>query len=123
MNDKDDTASRLADTDPKLLDFLRTKVSSFVKWDLARFFHDNPHTTDTAENIARYTGRDARSVESELMELARSGVLEVQEVGNLRVYTLATDQDMRALLDRFILACDDRRFRVKAMYQLIRGVK
>jgi hypothetical protein len=44
-------------------------------------------------------------------------------VGNLRVYTLATDQEMRTLLDRFILACDDRRFRVKAMYQLIRGVK
>ena len=123
MDDRDGSTSRLDDTDPKLLNFLRTKVNSFVKWDLVHFFHDNPHTTDTAENIARYVGRDAPTVESELIELARSGVLEVQQVGNLRVFTLASDQEMRALLDWFILACDDRRFRVKAMYQLIRGVK
>ncbi len=120
----DDMAARLMDDmDPKLLEFLRTKVNSFIKWDLVRFFHDNPHTTDTAENIARYAGRDPRTIESELIELARSGVLEMQQVGNYKVYTLATDAEMRALIDRFILACDDRQFRVKAIYHVIRGMK
>ncbi|GAB4452005.1 MAG: hypothetical protein M5R40_24810 [Anaerolineae bacterium] len=124
MTNQDDMAARLMDDmDPKLLEFLRTKVNSFIKWDLVRFFHDNPHTTDTAENIARYAGRDPRTIESELIELTRSGVLEMQQVSNYKVYTLATDAEMRALIDRFILACDDRQFRVKAIYHVIRGMK
>ena len=122
MNNQDTSPHLMDDMDPKLLEFLRTKVNSFIKWDLVRFFHDNPHTTDTAENIARYTGRDPRTIESELIELARSGVLEMQRVGDFQVYTLATDRDMRGLIDRFILACDDRRFRVKAIYHVIRGI-
>ena len=49
------TGRLMADMDPQMLEFLQTKVNSFVKWDLVHFFHDNPHTTDTAENIARWT--------------------------------------------------------------------
>lgn len=124
MNNTDDLAARLMqDMDPKLLQFLQTRVNSFVKWDLIRFFHDNPHTTDTAENIARYTGRDVRTIESELIDLSRSGVLEMQQIGDLKVYTLATDGNMRALINKFVKACDDRRFRVKAIYHIIRGMK
>lgn len=120
----DDLAARLMDDmDPKLLEFLRSKVNSFVKWDLVRFFHDNPHTTDTAENIARYAGRDPRTIESELIELAQSGVLEMQQVGDFKVYTLSSSPDMRALINQFIQACDDRQFRVKAIYHVIRGMK
>ena len=73
MEEKDkelDLTGRLmADMNPQLLKFLQTKVNSFVKWDLVRFFHDNPHTTDTADNIARYAGRSAETIRSELTEL------------------------------------------------------
>ncbi len=35
-----DLAARLmGDMAPQLLEFLKTKVNSFVKWDLVRFFH------------------------------------------------------------------------------------
>ncbi len=119
----DDLATRLMDDiDPRLLEFIRTKVNSFIKWDLVRFFHDNPHTTDTAEGIARYTGRDVRTVEPELQQLVSSGVLQKTELGELMVYTLATDTEIRSLIDTFILACDDRQFRVKAIYHVIRGM-
>ena len=41
-----DLAARLmGDMAPQLLEFLKTKVNSFVKWDLVRFFHENPNTT------------------------------------------------------------------------------
>jgi len=53
-NESDLAARLMGDMDPGLLDFLKTRVNSFVKWDLVRFFHENPHTTDTAENVARY---------------------------------------------------------------------
>jgi hypothetical protein len=43
--------------------------------------------------------------------------------GNTVIYSLATDEDMRALVDQFILACEDRHFRVKAVYHIIRGMR
>lgn len=116
-------ARLMGDMDPQLLEFLKTKVNSFVKWDLVRFFHDNPYTTDTVENIARYAGRDIGMVEKELADLAAEGVLQASTIGGLGVYSLATDARMRELINRFILACDDRQFRVKAIYHIIRGMR
>ena len=119
-----DLAARLmGDMDPQLLDFLKNKVNTFVKWDLVRFFHENPNTTDTAENIARYAGRDVSTIEVEMDELVGAGVLDRQRIGDLTVYSLIDNPTMRALVDRFILACDDRQFRVKAIYHIIRGMR
>ncbi len=117
------TGRLMADMDPRLLEFLRTKVNSFVKWDLARFFHDNPHTTDTADNIARYAGRSVETIRSGLAELARDGVLEESKLGEMTVYSLAADSQIRELLDQFVKASDDRQFRVKAIYHIIRGMR
>jgi hypothetical protein len=119
-----DLAARLmGDMAPQLLEFLKNKVNTFVKWDLVRFFHENPNTTDTAENIARYAGRDVATIEVEMDELVGSGVLSRQRIGDLTVYSLVEDSAMRSLVDQFILACDDRQFRVKAIYHIIRGMR
>jgi hypothetical protein len=111
------------DMDPRLLDLIQHHINSFIKWDLVRFFHDNPHTTDTADSIARYTGRDVRTIEPELMQLARDGILQTEDLGGLHVFTLAPDTDVRQLIDKFIVACDDRQFRVKAIYHVIRSLR
>jgi len=113
----------MADMDPQLLEFLRAKVNSFVKWDLVRFFHDNPHTTDTADNIARYAGRSVETIRAELIELARDGVLEENQLGDMTVYSLVPDRQTRELLEQFVKASDDRQFRVKAIYHIIRGTR
>ena len=123
MSSNDLAARLMGDMAPQLLEFLKTKVNSFVKWDLVRFFHENPNTTDTAENIARYAGRDVATIEVELDELVGAGVLNRQRIGDLTVYSLADDPTMRSLVDQFILACDDRQFRVKAIYHIIRGMR
>jgi hypothetical protein len=122
--DESDFAARLMeDMDTRLLDFLKNQVNSFVKWDLVRFFHENPNTADTAENVARYAGRDSAAIEQELAELATSGVLHRETIGEMSVYSLATDQEMRDLIEQFVLACNDRQFRVKAIYHIIRGMR
>jgi hypothetical protein len=113
----------MADMDPDLLAFLRTKVNSFVKWDLIRFFHDNPHTTDTAENVARYAGRNAETTEVELAELAADGILIKNRLGDMTVYSLPNNPEIRDLIRRFVSASDDRQFRVKAIYHIIRGMR
>ncbi len=119
----DPESSLMEDIDPRYLDFIRNRVDSFIKWDLVRFFHDNPHTADTAESIARYTGRDASLVQVELKELAQSGVLEASPLREMVVYTLTHDTEVRALIHNFVQACDDRQFRVKAIYHIIAGMR
>jgi len=124
MTTGNNLATRLmGDMDPKLLEFLKSKVNSFIKWDLVRFFYENPNTTDTAENIARYAGRDVGAIEAELGELVGANVLERHRVGELTVYSLAPDLEMRELVRNFVLACDDRQFRVRAIYHIIRGMR
>ena len=119
-----DLAGRLmADMDPRLLEFLQRKINSFVKWDLVRFFYDNPHTTDTADNIARYAGRSAGIIRTELAELSQEGVLDENQLGDMTVYSLASDRQTRELLEQFVQASDDRQFRVKAIYHIIRGTR
>lgn len=119
----DFTAKLMDDMDARLLDFIKTKVNSFIKWDLVRFFYENPNTTDSVENIAKYAGRNTAAVQSELKQLVESGVMVMQLVDDLPVYSLASDEEMRRLVDEFILACEDRHFRVKAVYHIIRGMR
>jgi hypothetical protein len=123
-NADDFTARLMDDMDPILLDFVKTKVNSFIKWDLVRFFYENPHTADTVENIAKYAGRNADAVRPELEDLVESGIMEKKALdNNTHIYALASDETMRALVDQFILACEDRHFRVKAVYHIIRGMR
>jgi hypothetical protein len=117
------TGRLMADMDPGLLEFLQSTVDSFVKWDLIRFFHDNPYTTDTADNIARYTGRGVEAIRNDLAELAKSHVLDEDQLGDMTVYSLSRDDSTRELLAKFASASDDRQFRVKAIYHIIRGAR
>jgi hypothetical protein len=111
------------DMDPILLDFVKTKVNSFIKWDLVRFFHENPHTADTVENIAKYAGRNVTAVQPELEELVDNGIMKKALLGETPIYSLVIDEEMRELIDKFIVACEDRHFRVKAVYHIIRGMR
>jgi hypothetical protein len=122
-NGDDFTARLMDDMDPVLLDFVKTKVNSFIKWDLVRFFHENPHTADTVDNIAKYAGRNVTAVEPELEELVESGIMKKSRLGETPIYSLETNEEMQALVDKFILACEDRHFRVKAVYHIIRGMR
>lgn len=121
--EKENLANRAytADIDPALLNFLHTYVDSFIKWDLLRFFFNNPHTIDTVDNIARYAGRNPETVEQELAELAERGLLEETQMGTLVVYALSGDPEIREQLARFIQASEDRQFRIRAIYYVIKG--
>ena len=89
---EDFTAKLMNDMDPNLLDFIKAKVNSFIKWDMVRFFHENPHTTDSVDNIARYVGRSVDAVKPELDELVQRGIVEVRMVDETAIYSLAQDK-------------------------------
>jgi len=104
--------------DDKIQRFLENKVNSFVKWDLVRFFHDNPHTRDTAENIANYIGRDVPTIAQELNELVAVKVLRADTVSGQQIFELSNDKATRETIHRFMEACHDREFRVKAIHHV-----
>lgn len=102
--------------------FLRYRVNSFIKWDLVRFFYDNPHTVDTAENIANTIGRDARTVQRELDGLVSADVLDASNLNDGRVYRYSNNPESRRLVADFMRACHNREFRVKAIQHVIAGL-
>ena len=111
------------DMDPALLDFVKSKINTFIKWDLLKFFHENPNTADTAENIARYVGRSAAAVKAEVQDLVDGGMMHMRLVADLPIYTLTEDKQKRDLISSFLRACEDRNFRVKVVYHIIRGMR
>jgi hypothetical protein len=111
------------DMDPGLLAFVQTKVTSFIKWDLMRFLNENPHTLDSADNIARYTGRNVTDVQPELDELVETDVLSKRLLNDMAVYSLSPDENTRQLLGQFVAACQDRSFRLKAVYHIIQNMR
>lgn len=108
---------------PQWQAFIEKKVNSFIKWDLIRFFHDNPHIQDTAENIAGYIGRDMKTIVRELDGLVKVGVLLSNEKHDAKVYRLTNDVDTRDLIRDFVAACFDRNFRVQAIHHVIHGTR
>lgn len=100
-------------------EFLRTKINSFIKWDLVRFYHDNPHTRDTAESIANSIGREPKTIERELNGLVVVKILRVQQIGGVKVYLYGDDREMRGFIHRFMEACQDREFRAKAIQHVV----
>jgi len=55
--------------------------------------------------------------------LVKAGVLEQHTSGTLTVYLLTKDAQIREKIKHFVSASDDRQFRVKAIYHLIRGTR
>lgn len=111
-----------ADMDNMWGQFLKNKVNSFIKWDLVRFFHDNPYTAETADNIAGFIARDAKTVHRELDELVHSGIVAVQEVGGYQIYRFSDADEVRQLIAQFMTACKERAFRVRAINTVIQGM-
>lgn len=103
--------------------FLTQKVNSFIKWDLVRFFHDNPYTAETADNISGFIARDPKATLRELDDLVRAGILASEEVNNLVIYRFSDSHDVRQLIAEFMAACKERSFRVSAINAVIQGMR
>jgi hypothetical protein len=120
MMTTEDLNIHLTEDEEDVMAFINKYVDSFVKWDLMRFFHENPHTIDAVDNIARYIGRDAEAVGKELAELAERGFLEEVLMEKLTVYALTSDLDMQKKLARFMYASEDQELRSKIIFRLLR---
>jgi hypothetical protein len=111
------------DLEPTLLDFIKTKVNSFIKWDLLRLFYENRDIIDTAENIAQYAGRTVVVIERELEDLVESGLMVKRGLDGGFTYSLVSDETTRALVGNFVSACEDRDTRIKVVYHIVNEIR
>jgi len=119
MAEQDFRDRLMNDMDPTLLDFIKNKVNTFIKWDIVKFFFQNPHTTDTAQSIARYIGREIQAVEPDLEALAIDELVIATLLDDTKIYTYTNNQAIQALVTQFMIACQDRHFRVKMVYHIL----
>jgi DNA-binding transcriptional ArsR family regulator len=117
------TGRLMSDMQPELLSFLKGTVTSFVKFDLVRFWHENPTLRATAEQVAAEISLDEESVARVLQDLAGAGVVAVTQEGGGAVYRLADDDRTRQLVARFAEACEDSQFRTKVIFHIIRSMR
>jgi hypothetical protein len=89
-----DLSRRLMDDmDPEVLEFLKTTVNSFIKWDLVIFLLRTAHHGDR-QCRALYRAR-LDGDQQDLEDLVKAGVLEQHTSGTLTVYSLTQDADSR----------------------------
>lgn len=111
----------MEDMEPGVLSFIRKHVRSFSRWDLLRFLYHNQGTWDTAENLARYIGRQLERVEAEVILMTEEELLRRDERGSDLVYSLTQDPEARTLIGQLVSASRDRTFRMKLVYHILRA--
>lgn len=111
-------ASDRTDTDV-VLEFIRSSLNTFAKWDVATYFHNNPFASDSAKNIARFAGRDEAEVAIALPALVADGILQSRPAGVQTIYRLTEDSATRVQVAEFVSACEDRDFRARAIQIVI----
>jgi hypothetical protein len=121
----DDTLSGLLmnDMPPELLRFIKETVTTFVKFDLIRFFHENQFTYESVETIAHLVNHDQNAIGLALEELAEQGILEGTTVGDTKLYSLSKNGPIRHLVHSFVMACEEKEFRVKVIFHVLRRMR
>ncbi|MFZ5917878.1 MAG: hypothetical protein ACOYZ7_13135 [Chloroflexota bacterium] len=114
-------ADIMEDMDPDVLSFIKQHVRSFVRWDVLRFLYENPGTWDTAENLAVYVGRGPEQVRGEIGQMACEGLLRQDGRGPGPTFGLTENSQTLQLLERLVSASQDRTFRMKLVYHILRA--
>jgi hypothetical protein len=107
--------------DSRVLDFIKGYVTTFTRWDMIKFFHENANTQDTAENLARYVGRASDIIQKESEEMVSEGIFRSVLRGEYVVYMLTDDENVRQLIADLVQAARDRTFRMKLVYHILRA--
>jgi len=113
----------MEDMDEDLLGLLRDWLDSFLKWDLIRFLYNHPDTAHQVDELARRIHRDQIDLAVEASTLVAAGIVDCQWAEGQPAFALAADPAARRLVARFMQACEDRCFRMKAIYHVLQKMR
>lgn len=118
---EDSSASK--QVDPETLDFIQKYLTSYVKWEVLKYFSENPTASETPRAFARRLGKDVRQISEAMKSLARSGILSNGNgSGEGASYTLAGGDAERSTLQRIAeTARANNRFRLLLNYHITKA--
>ena len=76
---------------------IATLLSSEVRGDLLVLFHRNSGLVDTIDGVARRIGRTGFSIENDVRDLVKLGVLKMKKIGSSEVIVLDRARDRKVL--------------------------
>ena len=80
--------------------FLREVIQdSLMRYDILRFFHENPYAILTISDLSVWVSREERPLAAALQQLAGLGYLSQSYASS--AYTLTDDQEKRRRMDEF----------------------
>jgi DNA-binding transcriptional ArsR family regulator len=100
-------------------EFVLRHLNTLIKWDIARFFQENPFAVEPAQTVAEAAMRSPQQLEQALTELAADGILVAEDRPGMRVYRLADDDAIRAAIAEFVRACDQKEVRARLIQAVV----
>lgn len=116
-----DLADRMEEMDPQLRAMLGDEITSFVTWDVVRFFVESEQEEGTLDEVAEAVGRAPADMLGAVNDLVRAGLLGRRGGDDATHYVLTQERRRRDLVERFVAATHDRDFRLKVIYHLLRA--
>ena len=119
-----DDSSINRNVDPETLDFIQKYLTSYMKWEVLRYFSENPSAAETPRSFARRLGKDVRQITEALKSLARTGILSDGNGNGAGdgAYTLSAKDSERATLQRIAeTARANNRFRLLLNYHITKA--
>ncbi|HBY93948.1 MAG: hypothetical protein M5U01_17280 [Ardenticatenaceae bacterium] len=114
-----DLADRMEDIDPQFRALLREHITTFIRWDILRFFVETNRESAPLDEIAAAVGREPAALLAESADLVRAGFLGRRTVEGTTHYVITQERRRRAQLETFLTATHDREFRLKVIYHLL----
>ncbi|HEX2923992.1 MAG TPA: hypothetical protein VHS28_08200 [Chloroflexota bacterium] len=112
----------IRDVDPETLDFIQKYLTSYTKWEVLKYFAENPSAVESVRGFARRLNKDQRQISEALTSLARSGIVGNGKGPEEAGYSLTADASQKATLQKIAdSAKANNRFRLLLNYHITKA--
>ncbi len=119
---RSDDSSVNRGVDAETLEFIQKYLTSYTKWEMLKYFAENPTAAETARSFARRLNKDARQISEALKSLARTGIVSNGQGSEDAAYTLTADETQRTILFRIAESVRvNNRFRLLLNYHITKA--
>ena len=106
--------------DAETLDFIQKHVTSYLKWEVLKYYGENPSAVETPRAFARRLGKESRQISEVMKGLSRTGIL--RNGTDSEGYALGGDESQRAILQKIVGASrNNNRFRLQLNYHITKA--
>lgn len=106
--------------DAETLDFIQKHLTSYLKWEVLKYYGENPSAVETPRTFARRLGKESRQITEVMKSLSRSGIL--RNGTDNEGYVLGGDDSQRSILQKIVNSSrSNNRFRLQLNYHITKA--